>query len=361
MSTPHTIFDTLTLGSMSLRNRMFMAPMTRGRAQADGTPQDPMSEYYRQRARAGLIITEATAVSLQGLGWVNAPGIFTDAHEAAWKSVTEAVHSEDGRIFLQLWHMGRVSHPDFQGGELPVGPSAIAAAGETHTHLGKKAYVTPRALDADELPDIAADYAAAASRAIAAGFDGVEIHSANGYLIDQFIRDGANQRTDEYGGSIENRWRFPLMVARAVAEAVGAERTGIRVSPTGEYNGMSDSDPAATYSYGASQLAGLGLVYMHVVEPVTPPDESGGADTRVHPHIRGAFDGRIILNMGYDDASANTALAAAEADAIAFGVKFLANPDLPERFNSGAELNPPDFKTLYTPGPEGYVDYPAME
>jgi N-ethylmaleimide reductase len=360
MSASPTIFDPVDFASLTLPNRMFMAPMTRGRARPDGVPQEPMPEYYRQRAGAGLIITEATAVSPQGVGWVNAPGIFSDAQEAGWRAVTEAVHAAGGRIVLQLWHMGRVSHPDFHEGALPVGPSAIAADGYTHTPQGKQDYVTPRALDAEELPGIAADYAAAARRAIAAGFDAVEIHGANGYLIDQFIRDGANRRTDAFGGSIENRWRFPLMVARAVADAVGAERTGIRLSPTGDYNGMSDSDPAASYAYGSARLSELGLLYVHVVEPVGEAQTNGAGDPRIHPRIRAAFDGRLILNGGYDVDSANAALASGEADAIAFGVKFLANPDLPARFADGADLNAPDFGTLYTPGAKGYVDYPAL-
>ncbi len=354
------LFDSLVLGPLALRNRIFMAPMTRGRARPDGTPTSVMTEYYRQRASAGLIVTEATAISAQGTGWAGAPGIYTDAHEEGWRAVTHAVHEAGGRIFLQLWHMGRVSHPDFQGGELPVGPSAIAAKGQAHTADGLKDYVTPRALAAEELPGIVADYAAAARRAIAAGFDGIELHGANGYLLDQFIRDGSNQRDDEYGGSIENRWRFPLEVARAVAEAIGSERTGFRVSPTGGYNGMSDQDPVATFTYGARRMAELGLAYVHVFEPL-PGGVMGEAGVPVvHPHIRKAFGGTLILNGGYDGPKAEQALAAGETEAIAFGMPFLANPDLPRRLQEAAPLNAPDFATFYTPGAKGYTDYSRL-
>ena len=354
-----TLFDPIQLGPLSLKNRIFMAPMTRGRAQADGTPTAIMPAYYQQRASAGLIVTEATAVSRQGVGWLNAPGVFTDAHEAAWRAVPEAVHRAGGRIALQLWHMGRVSHPDFLDGELPVGPSAIAAKGESGTPLGKKPYVTPRALAADELAGIAQDYARAAKRAIAAGFDGVEIHGANGYLLDQFIRDGANQRDDEYGGSIENRWRFPLEIVRAVSDAVGAERTAIRISPRNAYNDMNDSDPIATFSYGAEHLGKSGLWYLHVVEAVPGhPMASDGA--RVLPHLRAAFRGPIVLNGGRDRASGDAVLAEGEADAVSFGMKFLANPDLPARLHTGAPLQPPRFESFYTPGPDGYLDYEPL-
>lgn len=354
------LFDPIALGPYSLRNRIFMAPMTRGRSTAEGVPTDIMVEYYRQRATAGLIITEATGISPQGVGWANAPGIFTDAHEEGWRPITKAVHDAGGHIVLQLWHMGRVSHPDFHGGALPVGPSAIVATGQAHTPEGPKDYVTPRALAAHELPGIAADYAAAARRAIAAGFDGVELHGANGYLLDQFIRDGANQRDDEYGGSIENRWRFPLQAVEAVVQAVGKERTGIRLSPTVTYNGMSDRDPVASYTYGAERLHELGLAYVHVLDPLPGSMLASPGALAMHPYIRKAFGGTIILNCGYDRAKGDAALAAGEADAIAFGVSFLANPDLPRRMQEGAPLNAPDFATLYTPGAKGYTDYPRL-
>lgn len=360
MSKPLGIFDPVQMGRLELPNRAVMAPMTRGRAASTGgTPTAIMADYYRQRARAGLIVTEATAISRQGIGWINAPGIFEDAHEAGWRQVTDAVHEAGGRIYLQLWHMGRVSHPDFLDGALPVGPSAVAAEGESHTPEGKKAYVTPRALEASELPGIAQDYARAAQRAISAGFDGVEVHAANGYLLDQFIRSGSNQRGDAYGGTIENRWRFPLEVTRAVAEAVGADRTGVRLSTLSGYNGMSDEDPVRSFSYGAKQLDEIGLAYLHVLEAL-PGHMMYGDGPTVHPHIRAGFRGPLILNGGYDREKAEAALNAGEADAIAFGIPFLANPDLLERFEKGAPLNPPDFATLYSPGPKGYTDYPTL-
>ena len=357
---PNKIFDTINVGSYELKNRIFMAPMTRGRASADGTPTDIMPEYYAQRSGAGLIITEATAVSRQGVGWVNAPGIFTDAHQEAWKAVPESVHQAGSRIFLQLWHTGRVSHPDFQeAGVLPVGPSALAAEGESHTPTGKKPYVIPRALESSELPGIIDDYVQAAQRAIEAGFDGVEVHAANGYLLDQFIRDGANQRTDNFGGSIENRWRFPLQLTEAVAGAVGRERTGIRLSPRGPFNDMKDSDPVATFTYGAGALSSLGLAYVHLLE-AQPGHMMFSDGDLVHPHIRKAFAGPLILNGGYDKKLANAALEQEHADAIAFGIPFLANPDLPRRMLEDAPLNAPDFPTFYTPGAKGYTDYPSL-
>lgn len=361
MSTETPLFTPLTVGRLTLKNRAVMAPMTRGRAASTGgAPTALMAEYYRQRAEAGLIVTEATAISAQGVGWVNAPGIFAPEHVQGWRPVTAAVHEAGGRIFLQLWHMGRVSHPDFLGGALPVGPSAVAAAGESTTPNGKKPYVTPRALEAEELAGIAADYATAASNAIEAGFDGVEIHGANGYLIDQFIRDASNRREDEYGGSIERRWRFPLEVARAVAAAVGPERTGIRLSTLSGFNGMGDSDPHASFAYGASQLDALSLAYVHVLEARPGHMLAVEGAAPVHPRIRAEFRGPLILNGGYDRVAADAAIAEGAADAVAFGVPFLANPDLLTRFRQGAALNPPDFRTFYTPGAAGYTDYPAL-
>jgi N-ethylmaleimide reductase len=356
-----TLFDPLKIGRIQAKNRIFMAPMTRGRAHPDGTPKDISATYYSQRASAGLVITEGTFISRQATGWNNAPGIYTDAHQQGWKRVTDAVHQAGGHIFLQLWHMGRVAHPDFLGGELPVGPSAIAARGESHTPAGNKPYVTPRALDAEELPGIADDYRAAAARAVAAGCDGVEIHGANGYLLDQFIRDGANQRTDDFGGSIDNRWRFPLQVARAVADEVGAHRTGIRFSPVSTFNDMQDSDPVASYTYGARELSGLDLAYVHLVEARAGMMHVPGAPA-VHPHVREALPGTpLLLNGGYDLDSGNAALAGGQADAISFGAIFLANPDLVRRFRDGVgTFNEPDYSTLYTPGEKGYTDYPTL-
>jgi N-ethylmaleimide reductase len=350
------LFDPLRLGPYLLPHRILMAPLTRGRADADGTPTEIMAAYYEQRASAGLIVSEATAVSRTAVGWHLAPGIFTARQAQAWKPVTDAVHRAGGRIFMQLWHTGRVSHPDFLGGARPVAPSAIRVAGGIRTPYGKKPFVTPRALEAHELAEITADFARAARRAIDAGFDGVEIHAANGFLLDQFIRDGANRRTDEFGGSLEGRWRFPLQVTRAVIDEIGASRTGLRVSPTGAYNGMRDSDPVASFSYGARELDQLGIAYLHVIEDAIRPDAP-----IVHPHLRAAFNQVLILNGGFDAATGQEALASGAADAIAYGVPFIANPDLPTRFRTDAKLNAPDPDTFYTPGVRGYTDYPSVD
>lgn len=355
------LFETLSVDPLHLPNRAVMAPMTRGRATGDGTPTEIMAEYYGLRADAGLLITEATAISTQGAGWWNAPGIYTEAHVEAWKPVTEQVHDAGGRILLQLWHMGRVSHPDFLNGELPVGPSAVAAAGDTHTPLGKKAYVVPRALDAAELPGIVDDYRKATENALRAGFDGVEIHAANGYLLDQFLRDSSNRRSDEFGGSIENRMRFPLMVAKAVAEVAGAGQAGIRISPQGAYNDMSDGDPLALFSAFTKALDDTGVEYLHVMDPVTADHMLGNGAPQMHPALRPLFSGTLIVNGGYTLATAEAALTAGTADLVAFGVPFLANPDLMERFRRGAAMNPPDFATLYSPGVKGYLDYPTLK
>lgn len=356
MSIP--LFESFDLAGLTLPNRFVMAPMTRGRSGAEGIPGSIVAEYYSQRATAGLIITEATAISPQGAGWVGAPGIYTPAQIEGWKGVTTAVHEAGGRIFLQLWHMGRVSHPDFQeGGALPVGPSAIAAAGDTHTPLGKKPYVTPRALETSELAGIVESYAHAASNAMEAGFDGVEIHAANGYLLDQFLRSGSNIREDNYGGSIENRARLLLEVAAAVSAVAGRHKTGVRISPTASYNDMKDSHPIALYSYVATELSGLGLAYLHVMDPVSKQHMmSSGADP-VHPFLRPLFAGTFILNGGYDMATATEALAGKQTDLIAFGIPFLANPDFVERTRNGDLLNAPDYATLYTPAEEGYTNY----
>jgi len=357
MSNP-TLFDSLTLGSIELRNRVVMAPLTRGRAEPDGTPTPLMRTYYQQRASAGLIVSEATAISNQGTGWFRAPAIYTDAHEAAWKPVTNAVHERGGKIVLQLWHMGRASHSDFHGGERSVAPSAIALSGTINTPNGPKDHETPRALEASELPGIVDDYVAAAKRAIAAGFDGVEVHAANGYLLDQFIRDGSNKRTDAYGGSVENRWRFPLQVVEAVIGAIGADRTGIRLSPTNPFQSMSDSDPVATFVHGTKALATLKPAFIHLIDP--PPGHMFGTDTPLYPHMRPIFDGPLILNGGFDRTRADAALAEGHADAIAFGVPFIANPDLPERLRDGAPLAAPRPEFFYTGEAEGYTDYPPL-
>lgn len=355
-----SIFESLVLGDHVLPNRIVMSPMTRGRAEENAIPGKIMAKYYALRAAAGLIITEATAISPQGYGWLNAPGIWNDAQVQGWKSVTDAVHANGGRIFLQLWHMGRVSHPDFLNGKLPVAPSAVAAQGESHTPEGNKPYVTPHELTINEIKAIVADYAAGAKRAISAGFDGVEIHGANGYLIDQFIRDCSNKRTDEYGGNTANRLRFMSEVVNAVVAEVGAGNVGIRLSPTNKYNDMHDSNPIETFTHAAKLLDPLKLAYLHTMEPL-PGHMLSTEGERVTPHIRKVYHGNLITNGGYDFELANSAIEDNQADAIAFGLPFLANPDLVARFKIGAELNQPDYATLYTPGDKGYIDYPAMD
>jgi N-ethylmaleimide reductase len=355
---PH-LFSPLRVGALTLPNRMVMAPMTRGRATADGVPTPRMARYYGSRADAGLLVTEATAIAASARGWHHAPGIHSEAQLDAWRPVTAAVHAAGGRIFLQLWHMGRVSHPDFLGGELPVGPSAVAAQGESHTPSGTKPYVVPRALGVAEIAAIVQDYANAARRARVAGFDGVEIHAANGYLPDQFLRDGANRRTDAYGGSPANRARFLLEVAHAVAAAWSPDRVGVRLSPTSAYNDMRDSDPPATFGHAARELDGLGLAYLHVTEPL-PGHALHVPLPPVTPVLRAAFRGPLIANGGYDAAVAERTLAAGSADLVAFGLPFLANPDFVHRTRVGARLNEPDFATLYTPGDQGYSDYAVL-
>lgn len=355
-----TIFDPITIGELQLPNRIFMSPMTRGRADFGGIPNTLMAKYYGMRADAGLIISEATAISPHGVGWIGAPGIWNEAQVQGWKVVTDAVHAMKGHIFLQLWHMGRVSHPDFLDGELPVAPSAIAAHGETTTPAGKKQYVTPRSLSLPDIKSTIKDYALGAKLAIAAGFDGVEIHAANGYLIDQFIRDGSNQRTDEYGGNIQKRLRFLCDVTSAVIAAVGANKVGVRLSPRGAYNDMYDSDPIHTFCSAAEMLRELKIAYLHTMEPL-PGHMMATEGERVTPHIRKVFPGTLVTNGGYNLQLANQAIMNNEADAFAFGVPFLANPDLVMRFRNNAPLNAPDFNTFYTPGPKEYTDYPAIQ
>jgi len=362
MSLDSPLFEPVQFGSISLQNRIIMAPLTRGRAGITRVPNDMMAEYYAQRTSAGLIIAEATAVNSQGYGWHGAPAIYTDEQEAGWKKVTQAVHDKGGKIVLQLWHMGRVSHPDFHdGGALPVAPSAIMAEGLANTPEGRKPYVTPRAMNADELMITRDDYVRAAKRAINAGFDGVEIHMANGYLLDQFIRDGSNQREDEYGGSLENRLRFPLEVAKAIIDTIGGDKTSIRISPTNPFNSMNDSDPIKTFTTLAEALNPFGLAYLHTMEPVKDGPRFKCAEHRVTPHIREVFKGNLIANGSFDFELGTQALMDGDADAIAYGVPFLANPDLVERFKSGAGLNTPDQDTFYFGGAEGYTDYPFMK
>jgi 2,4-dienoyl-CoA reductase-like NADH-dependent reductase (Old Yellow Enzyme family) len=349
-----TLFDALRIGSLTAPNRIFMAPLTRGRATRDHVPTERMVRYYAQRASAGLIMTEATGISRQGLGWPYAPGLWTDEQCEAWKPVTAAVHAAGGRIFAQLWHMGRVVHPDYLGGGSPVSASATTAPFKAHTYDGRKPYAQARALDASELPGIVKDYVRAATNAMAAGFDGVQLHSANGYLLDQFLRDGSNQRTDSYGGSIENRVRLLREVAEAVAGVVGAERMGVRFSPNGESQGVDDRHPEA-----AKMLDAMGIAFLELREP-GPDGTFGKTDVpKVSPRIREVFTRPLVLNSDYTKETADAAIASGLADAITFGRPFIANPVLPARLAKGAALAKDDMATWYTQGDEGYVDYGA--
>ena len=360
MADTAALFQPIPLGAIASSNRIAMAPLTRGRAGESRIPNDLMVEYYRQRASAGVIIAEATAISEQGYGWDQAPGIYNDEQVAGWKKVTEAVHAAGSKIVLQLWHVGRASHSDFQPhGEMPVSSSAIAINGEVHTPQGKKSYEVPRALELDEIPGIIQQYVDATQRAQAAGFDGVEVHSANGYLLDQFLRDGVNQRTDDYGGSIENRARLMLEVTQAVIGTWSADRIGVRLSPNSTFNDLSDSDTVATFTYVAEQLEPLGLAYLHVIEAL-PGHFMYTEGERAAPAIRKAFSGPLMLNGGYDAESGAEAIASKAADLISYGIPFIANPDLPERFRLGAELNAPDQATFYTHDAKGYTDYPFV-
>lgn len=357
-----TLFDPIQLGAISAPNRILMAPLTRGRSEGEHVPlTDLKAEYYSQRSSAGLIISEATGISQEGLGWPSAPGIWSDAQVEAWKPVTKAVHDAGGRIILQMWHMGRLVHPDFLGGAQPVSSSATTAPGLAHTPQGKKDYTEARALDISEFPRIVADYVHAAKNAIAAGFDGVQIHAANGYLIDQFLRDNTNFRTDDYGGAIENRVRLLREVTQAVVDAVGSERTSVRLSPNGETQGADDSNPVALFTAAAAALQDIGIAFLELRD-IKPFGSFGKTDVpRISPEIRKVFKGPLVLNQEYTKEMADADLASGLADAISFGRAYISNPDLVERLRGGAELTPDNFKTWYTPDGEGYTDYPFLE
>ena len=361
MSTPANLFTPIRIGAVEAPNRIFMAPLTRCRAAAGNVPVELNALYYTQRATAGLIITEATSVSPRGFGYPNTPGLFTEAQVAGWRTVTNSVHAAGGRIFLQLWHVGRISHPSYQpDGGLPVAPSAIAPRGQIFTGTAMAGYVAPRALELSEIPGIVAEYVHGAQLAKAAGFDGVEIHNANGYLLDQFLRDGTNHRTDRYGGSVQNRARLTLEVTEAVVGVWGADRVGIRFSPGGVFNDMRDSNPLETFGYVLQELSPMNLAYAHVTA-VTAQDIAHGAKAGVGPReLRSSYRGNVVTAGGFDLESGNRALAEGWADAVAFGVKFIANPDLPARFRARAALNEPDETTFYAPGPKGYTDYTAL-
>lgn len=354
------LFDPVALGALRCPNRILMAPLTRGRATRDHVPTPLMQTYYAQRASAGLIITEATGISRQGLGWPFAPGIWTDAQVEAWKPVTEAVHEAGGRIVCQLWHMGRLVHPSFLGGDQPVSASATTAPHKAHTYEGRQLYTEARALALDEIPDLLDDYARAARHVIAAGFDGVQLHAANGYLIDQFLRDSSNLRTDEYGGSIENRIRLLRQATQAIADVAGAERTSVRLSPNGDSQGVNDSDPQPLFVAAAQALDAIGIAFLELREPGANGTFGKGEVPAIAPAIRAVFRRPLVLNSDYTHGAAEAALAKGEADAISFGRPFISNPDLVARLRSGADLTPDDQTTWYSQGAEGYVDYPAL-
>ena len=348
-----SLFTPVQMGRVVLENRLVMAPMTRSRADDDGVPSDLVATYYTQRAGAGLIISEGVYPQGTGKGYVRTPGIETDEQVSAWKQVTDAVHAQGGRIFMQLMHSGRISHPSLQPrGALPLAPSAIKPAGQTWTSNGLQDFVTPHALSVVEIAAVVEGYRQAARRAIEAGFDGVEVHGASGYLPEQFLSSGSNQRSDEYGGSVENRARFLLEVLAAVATEIGSDRVGLKISPEMNFNDIIDADPQATYTYLVEHLHSLDLAYLHVA--------LFGAKTDYHALLRPLFDGRYLIGGGLDQAAAQALIENAQADAVVLGSAFLANPDLPERLRLGAELNVPDKDTFYTPGAKGYIDYPTL-
>ncbi len=356
------LFDPIDLGAIHAPNRILMAPLTRGRSAGVHVPNSVLkAEYYRQRASAGLIIAEATGISQEGLGWPAAPGIWSADQVEAWKPVTEAVHKAGGKIILQLWHMGRLVHSDFLGGAQPVSASVTTAPGDAHTAEGKKPYVEARALRLDEIPRLIGDYVSAAKNAMAAGFDGVQLHGANGYLIDQFLRDNSNHRTDAYGGSIENRIRLLCEVAQALVDAVGADRVSVRLSPNGETQGADDSNPIALFTAAAEALDAIGIAFLELREQ-KPFGNFGKSDVpRISPQIRKVFKGPLVLNQEYDIDTANADLNSGLADAISFGRKFISNPDLPRRLREGLEIAPDNFRTWYGPDEVGYTDYPFAD
>ena len=351
-----SLFTPLQVGAFTLPNRILLAPLTRTRADAGHMPNALMADYYSQRASGGLLITECTMVAPGTSAFINEPGIYSEAQIAAWKLTTDAVHAKGGRIFMQIWHAGRAAHPDINDGAPTVSSSATAPDGETHTPKGKVANAVPHALTAEEIPAIVAAYAQGAKNAVAAGFDGVEVHGANGYLIDQFLRDTPNQRTDNYGGSLENRARFLFEVLTAVTAAIGADRVGLRLSPLNSYNSMKDSDPVALIGFLAEKLNAFKLAYLHVMRA----DFFGLQKGDVETIARANYKGVLIGNMGYTAEEADAAIAAGKLDAVAFGTSFLANPDLPARIQAKAALNAPDSNTFYTPGAKGYTDYATM-
>jgi len=347
------LFEPVRMGELSLPNRIVMAPLTRCRAGEARVPNALMREYYVQRAAAGLILTEATSVTPMGVGYPNTPGVWSDAQTEGWRTITEAVHAAGGRIMLQLWHVGRISHPSYLNGAAPVSASAIAARGPVSLLRPKQDYPVPRALDLAEIPSVIEAYRKGAENAERAGFDGVEIHGANGYLLDQFLQDSVNRRDDEYGGGVENRARLMLEVADACISVWGAGRVGMHLAPRGDGHSMGDSDLKTTFTYVARELGKRKLAFLCAREHEAPDS--------IGPALKAAFGGAYIINEGWTKASAEAAIARGDADAAAFGRQMLANPDLVARFRAGAPLNEPDLKTFYAFGAEGYTDYPTLE
>jgi 2,4-dienoyl-CoA reductase-like NADH-dependent reductase (Old Yellow Enzyme family) len=348
-----TLFDPLKVGDLTLPNRIVMAPLTRTRAVDRRIPNALMRDYYAQRASAGLILSEATSVTPMGVGYPDTPGIWSQEQIAGWSAVTSAVHAAGGKMFLQLWHVGRVSDPVYLDGALPVAPTAIAPEGHVNLLRPERPYVTPRALELDEIPGIIEAYRQGAENAKAAGFDGVEVHGANGYLLDQFLQDKSNKRTDVYGGSLENRARLLLEVTDAVIPVWGAGRVGVHLAPRGDMLSMGDSDPAKTFGYVATELGKRKLAFICAREHLGPD--------RLGPQLKKAFGGAYIVNEGFTKETAEEVLARGEADAVAFGKDFIANPDLVQRFKTNAPLNKWNPATFYSSGPEGYVDYPTLD
>jgi len=353
---PH-LFTPVKLGALTLPNRIIMAPLTRARTEVDHIPTDLMAEYYAQRASGGLLIAECSMVMPGTSAFWTEPGIYSPEQIEGWKKVTDAVHAKGGRIFLQIWHGGRACHPALNDGKAAVAPSAIAIADEVHTPEGKLPYTVPHALALQEIPSIVDAFKQGAKNAKLAGFDGVEVHGANGYLLDQFLRDGSNQRTDEYGGSIENRARFLLEVLQAVIDVWGNDRVGLRLSPVNSFNSMQDSDPIGLTEWLGTKLNDFNLAYLHLMRS----DFFGLQKQDVLAACQKVYNGNLISNMGYSAQEAEDAIAQKNVAAVAFGVPYLANPDLPERFKAGAPLNEADATTFYTPGAKGYTDYPFMK
>ena len=353
------LFSPILIGNYTLKNRIFMAPLTRCRSVENNVPNDLMATYYAQRASAGLIITEATQISTQGIGYPCTPGIHTLQQVQGWKKVTQSVHDNGGKIFLQLWHVGRISHSSYHDGELPVAPSDIKPEGEVYTFDGMKEYETPRALEIDEIQELVNKYVTGAKNAIEAGFDGVEIHGANGYLIDQFLRDGTNSREDRYGSSIKNRSRFLFEIIEAIIKEIGSDKVGLRLSPSGTFNDITDSDPQKHFTYICNELNKYKLAYLHIIDALEG-DIRHGANVVELSVLREAYKGILITNGAYNKERGNRAIENNLADAVTFGELFISNPDLPERFKTNAELNKADPETFYTQDEKGYTDYPTL-